>query len=111
MLWKLIMNPTKEGKDNEEQLLNLIKTILTNSNVLEEAIAEKRVNEQPPVTNTKPPLPRLDHIGQFSEEILDNMAKKIQNIILKSEEFNKQVENLVMKKMKTRIKPNKKFVI
>ena len=33
------MNLTKEGKDNEEQLLNLIKTILTNSNVLEEAIA------------------------------------------------------------------------
>ena len=41
------MNPTKEGKDNEEQLLNLIKTILTNSTILEEAIAEKRVNEQP----------------------------------------------------------------
>ena len=93
------MNPTKEGKDNEEQLLNLIKTILTNSTILEEAIAEKRVNEQPPVTNMKPPLPRLDHIGQFSEEILDNMAKKIQNIILKSEEFNKQVENLIMKKI------------
>ena len=101
MLWKLIMNPTKEGKDNKEQLLNIIKTILINSNVLEEAIAEKQVpvNEQPPVTHVKPPLLRLDHIGQFSEETLDNIAKKIQNIILKSEEFNKQVESIVMKKI------------
>ena len=101
MLWKLIINPTKEGKDNEEHLLNIIKTILTNSNVLEEAIAEKQVlvNEQPPVTDGKLPLPRLDHISQFSEETLDNIAKKIQNIALKSEEFNKQVESIVMKKI------------
>ena len=48
------------------------------------------MNEQPPVTDVKPPLPRLDQIDQFSEETLDNMAKIIQNIILKSEEFNKQ---------------------
>ena len=95
------MNPTKEGKDNEEKLLNVIKAILTNSNVLEEAIAEKQVpvNEQPPVTDVKPPLLRLDHMGQFSEETLDNIAKKIQNIIPKSEEFNKQVESIVMKEI------------
>ena len=70
------MNPTKEGKDNEEQLLNLIKTILTNSNILEKAIAEKRVNEQPPVTDVKPSLPRLDYIGQFSEKNLDIWPRK-----------------------------------
>ena len=105
------MDPTKEGK---EQLLNIIKTILTNSNVLEEAIAEKQVpvNEQPPVTGDNPPLHRLDHIGQFSQETLDNIAKKIQNIILKSEEFNKQVESIVMKKIDENMnKQNKKFVI
>ena len=92
------MDPTKEG---QEQLLNIIKTILTNCNVLEEAIAEKQVpvNEQPPVTSDNPPLRGLDHIGQFSQETLDNIAKKIQNIILKSEELNKQVESIVMKKI------------
>ena len=76
-----------------------MKPILTNSNALEEAKVEKQVNEQPPVTDVKPSWPRLDQIGQFSEKTLDNMAKKIQNIILKSDEFNKQVENVVMKKI------------
>ena len=73
------MNPTKEGKDNEEKLLNIIKTILTNTNVLKKAIAEKQVNEQQSVTDVKSPLPGLKQIGLFSEEFLNNMAKKIQN--------------------------------
>ena len=87
------MNPTKVGKDNEEQLLNIIKTILTNTNVLGKAKAEKQVNEQKSVTDVMSPLPGLKQKGLFSEEFLNNMAKKIQNNtwVLKSEEFNKQV--------------------
>ena len=46
------MNPTKEGKDNKEQLLNIIKTILTNSNVLVVVVA----HIYPPVTGQRQTL-------------------------------------------------------
>ena len=93
-------------------MLNIIKTIPTNFNVLEEAIAEKQVpvNELPPVTDDKPPLPRLDHIGQFFQETLGNIAKKIENIILKSKEFNKQEESIVMKKIDENAKQTKQEI-
>ena len=105
------MSAKKESKDNEEQLLRMIKTILTNSNVLEEVLAEKQESEQPPGSDVKPPLSVLRRTSLFSEESLCNMAKKIQNI-LKSEEFNTQVENIVRKKwMRMLITPKRNYVV
>ena len=64
------MSATKESKENEEQLLKIIKTILSNSNVLEEALAEKQESKQPPVSDVKPPSSVLHQASLFSQKKL-----------------------------------------